>query len=66
MKDSIEIDPLPQTSTEIKNLKTNLVNTKKTNNNNSLTTDDKILITQALHFTKQKNSEHQLQKQIKN
>ena len=40
MKDSIEIDPLPQTSTEIKNLKTNLVNTKKTNNNNSLTTDD--------------------------
>ena len=40
MKDSIEIDPLPQILTEIKNLKTNLVNTKKTNNNNSLTTDD--------------------------
>ena len=40
MKDSIEINPVPQTSTEINNLKTNLVNTKKTNNNNSLTTDD--------------------------
>ena len=38
MKDSIEIDPVPQTSTEINNLKHNLVNTKKTNN--SLTTDD--------------------------
>ena len=40
MKDSIEINPVPQTSTEINNLKTHLVNTKKTNNNNSLTTDD--------------------------
>ena len=38
MKESIEIEPVPQTSAEINNLKHNLVNTKKTNN--SLTTDD--------------------------
>ena len=38
MKESIEIEPVPQTSAEINNLKHNLVNTKKTNH--SLTTDD--------------------------
>ena len=38
MKESIEIEPVPQTSAEINNLKHNLVNIKKTNN--SLTTDD--------------------------
>ena len=40
MKDSLELNIQPQTSTEIKTLKQNLQATKKTNNNNSLTTED--------------------------